>query len=269
MRFRSGLVIVMMLIMAGCIGVSSTVETPPVPQVTETPGESPPTAPATHQPTTVPATLPPTNEPPIVPPTRLPVTLSPVTRVPATAESPLPPIVLPTATSSPPPTGEVGKLPPIARTLEPDPTAEPGWTLYENATYGFTFSYPADHWLVIERPNDPHGLALAYHEMGIALRMRFARANEEANLQLYGGAAGDFVAQGTVRFMGQDVERTALVFQDVTSRVFYNGTKPIARGDMLYSFALVGLEDQTAAASLPEAVQAEADRIIETFVEVD
>lgn len=265
MKFGSGLVIVMMLILAGCIGVSSTVETPPVPQVTETPRELPPTAPATRQPTAVPATLLPTNEPPFDPPTRLPVTLSPITRLPATAESPLPPIVLPTMTSSPPPTGEVGKLPPIARTLEPVPTAEPGWTMYENATYGFTFSYPSEHWLIIERPDDPHGLALAYHESGIALRMRFSGVNENANLQLYGGGSGELTPRGTIMFMGEEVSRSALVNRNITTRIFYNDTEPISRGDMLFSFALVSLDDQTAAASLPEDVQAEADRIIGSF----
>lgn len=272
MILKHGLAAVLALLLTGCIGISTTVEPPPIAATSASPSPAaPPTnPPATDPPPTRPATsVPPTRLPGTNAPTRNPATLSPVTRETATNEAPRPPRATPTSPSPPSPTVDLGKLPPRGGTPGAEPTAEPGWKLYENTTYGFAFSYPADHWLVIERPNDPHGLALAYHEMGIALRMRFARANEEANLQLYGGAVGDFVAQGTVRFMGEDVERSALVFQGVASRIFYNGTKPIARGDMLYSFALVGLEDQTAAEPLPEGVQMEADRIIESFVRND
>ena len=264
MKFRQGMVIVLVFFLTGCIGTSTSVDPPTISPLTPSLPASSTNTPLTQPATSAPLTIQPVT---VAQPTRNPATRSPATR-PATATAPpskpAQPRPIPAS-----PTADLGKFPPLTGSPEAATPEQPGWTLHENATYGFTFSYPAERWIILERPNDPHGLAVVHRESGIALRMRFARAGENANLQLYGGAAGEFVPEGTVRFMGQEVERSALVYQGDTTRVFYNNTEPIARGDMLYSFALVGLEDQTAAASLPEAVQAEADRIIETFVEMD
>lgn len=227
---------------------------PPATAATQTPAEPTTTAPATLPPATVTATAPPLGKP---------ATLAPVTRKPSITETPLPSkphLTLPAPAS---PTAESGQLPPL--TGSPDPEEPSDWTEYEDATYGFTFRYPADRWTAIYQADDPNGLTLVYHHMGIALRMRFKRDGETADLQLYGGAAGDLIAQGTATFVGEAVERTALVFQDVTTRVFYNETKPIPRGDMLFSFALVSNQDTPATILLPEEVQAEADRILESF----
>jgi hypothetical protein len=84
-------------------------------------------------------------------------------------------------------------------------------------------------------------------------------------MQLYGGAAGDFVPQGTVIFLGEEVGRSALVYEDITRRVYYNETNPIQRGDLLFSLALVSNRDYSQGAVVPEDVQAEADRILESF----
>lgn len=243
----------------------------------ERPAATPPTAAAPQTPTDPATTQPPTTRPPaetatapakIQPATLAPITAEPSTREPATpdpsrTETPLPlkpQLTLPAPAS---PTAESGQLPPLPGAPEPEEPSE--WTEYVDADYGFTFRYPAERWTVLYQVDDPNGLALVYHEMAIALRMRFKRDGEAADLQLYGGADGDLTAQGTIRFLGKEVERTALVFQDVTTRVFYNQTSPIPRGDMLFSFALVSNRDTPATILLPEDVQAEADQILESF----
>jgi hypothetical protein len=148
-------------------------------------------------------------------------------------------------------------------TLPADTTA---WAEYYNPTYGFSLRYPDGRWTVIEPTADnPHRLALAYHELGIALRVGVARVGEEADLQLYGGRAGEFVPLDEVMFLGQPISMSALVYQGVTWSVHYNDTRPIPRGGRLFSLALISNRAIEQGATIPEAVQAEANRIIETF----
>lgn len=153
---------------------------------------------------------------------------------------------------------------PVA-TLPADPTAWAGYPTYHNETYGFSFRYPDGRWTVIERDDDPHRLSLAYHELGIALRIGVARVGEDADLQLYGGRAGEFVPQEAIEFLGQPISQEALVHQGVMWAVYYNNTSPIPRGDLLLSVALISNRDFERGAVVPEEVQAEANRILETF----
>jgi len=148
------------------------------------------------------------------------------------------------------------------------PTSDPStWTTYHDPDYGFSFRYPAERWTPVRPADDDHLLSLTYHELGIALRIKVKRLGEDVDMQLYGGAAGDFVPQGTILFLGEEVERTALVYDDITRRIFYNATNVIPRGDLLFSLALVSNRDfeRDPIAIVPEDVQTEADRILETF----
>lgn len=149
----------------------------------------------------------------------------------------------------------------------PPPADEATWAEYRNADYGFSFRYPSESWTLIQNPEgDDHSLSLAYKEMAIALRVKFKRLGEGADLQLYGGAAGDFLPQETVSFLGAEVERTARVYEDVVQAIHYNNTAAIQRGDLLFSIALVSNRDPERGAIIPANVQAEADAILTTFV---
>jgi hypothetical protein len=66
-------------------------------------------------------------------------------------------------------------------------------------------------------------------------------------------------------FLGQPISMSALVYQGVTWSVHYNDTRPIPRGGRLFSLALISNRAIEQGATIPEAVQAEANRIIETF----
>lgn len=157
-------------------------------------------------------------------------------------------------------------IPPVD-TEEPLPPSDVStWNLYHNAEYGFSFHYPDDRWTLL---SEDRQLLLLYRDTGIALRVKFARQDEEgADLRLYDGAAEDLVAQGTVRFVGEEVERSALIYEDLVYWVFYNAAAPIPRGDLLFSLALVSDRNYEAGESavVPEDVQAEAEGILEMFV---
>ncbi|MEZ4516820.1 MAG: hypothetical protein R3C44_08270 [Chloroflexota bacterium] len=154
-----------------------------------------------------------------------------------------------------------------ASPITPQVTPGANWATYHNTYYGFSFRYPSESWTLIEHPQgDNHSLSLAYKEMAIALRIKFKQLGEGTDLQLYGGAAGDFVPQGTVPFLGEAVERTARIYNDVVQAVHYNYTAAIPRDDLLFSLALVSNRDPDQGAIIPDNVQAEADAILTTFM---
>lgn len=156
--------------------------------------------------------------------------------------------------------------PTVLATITAPPTEESTkeiWQEYVNEEYGFSFSYPTSLTLV-ELPNRPNQVSLVFPGTSIALRIRFRHSGETVNLQQYGGAAGDFISRGTVNFLGDDVEKVALVYQDVDKEIHYNETSEIIRGDILFTLAVESNRsfDQ---AVIPETIQAAADEVLETF----
>ncbi len=175
-----------------------------------------------------------------------------------------PPSFTPLLTATPLPTSDVQQPVEIPVPLD-DPST---WNLYLNREYGFSFHFPSDRWTLVT-DDDGRQLFLLYGETGIALRVKFARQSDEApDLQLFNGEVSDLVPVGTIRFIGADVARSTLVYGDLIEWVFYNAATPIPRGDLLFSLALLSSNDYNAGvpAVVPADVQAEADRILETFV---
>ncbi len=175
-----------------------------------------------------------------------------------------PPSFTPLLTATPLPTSDVQQPVEIPVPLD-DPST---WNVYLNREYGFSFHFPSDRWTLVT-DDDGRQLFLLYGETGIALRVKFARQSDEApDLQLFNGAVSDLVPEGTIRFIGADVERSTLAYGDLIEWVFYNAAAPIPRGDLLFSLALLSSNDYNAGvpAVVPADVQAEADRILETFV---
>lgn len=180
------------------------------------------------------------------------------------AQTEPPPSFTPLLTATPLPTSDAQELIEVPVPLD-DPST---WNVYLNREYGFSFHYPSERWMLVTA-EDGRQLLLTYGETGIALRVKFARQSDEApDLQLFNGAVADLVPEGTIRFIGADVERSTLVYGDLVEWVFYNAAAPIPRGDLLFSLALLSSNDYNAGVSavVPADVQAEVDRILETFV---
>ena len=180
------------------------------------------------------------------------------------AQTEPPPSFTPLLTATPLPTSDVQQPVEIPVPLD-DPST---WNLYLNREYGFSFHFPSDRWTLVT-DDDGRQLFLLYGETGIALRVKFARQSDEApDLQLFNGAVSDLVPVGAIHFIGADVERSMLVNGDLVEWVFYNAAAPIPRGDLLFSLALLSSNDYNAGVSavVPADVQAEADRILETFM---
>lgn len=134
------------------------------------------------------------------------------------------------------------------------------WQEYANTDYGFRFRYPAS-WTLVERPNM---LALVYRGESITLGIGFKRSGEEVGLEQYGGAAGDFVSRGTINFLGEEIEKEALVFEEVDKEIHYNGTSEISRDGLIFTLAIQSNLDYDAAV-IPEEIQVAADEVLATF----
>jgi hypothetical protein len=156
--------------------------------------------------------------------------------------------VMPTATPVP------------TRTAEPTPT--PGIEVYNNEEYGFSFEYPST-WTLSESPN-----RIVLQQGTLRLGIGYRRTGEGVSLSDRTGAGGgDFIYGGKIRFLGQVVPKDVLVYERKDKAVFYNGTAPLVTAYGLeFGIVLEDLESDYMTLDLPVEAQAEADRILESFV---
>ncbi len=104
----------------------------------------------------------------------------------------------------------------------------------------------------------------AYTVQVVALRpdIEWRVGSIAANIEC--GAAGEFVERGAINFLGEPLTRWALVHDGLDRAIHYNEAREIVRGDLVFTIALVSDRAYERGAVVPEGVQAEADRILET-----
>jgi hypothetical protein len=74
--------------------------------------------------------------------------------------------------------------------------------------------------------------------------------------------AGDWESRGTITFLGQEIEKTSLVYEGRVKLLTYNAQV----GDLSFSIRLEDLVTaEYAAIDIPETAQSEADRIVASF----
>lgn len=134
------------------------------------------------------------------------------------------------------------------------------WQEYANLDYGFRFRYSSS-WTLVERPNM---ISLVYRGTGITLGIRFKRSGDTVELLQYGGAAGDFTSRGTVSFLGEEIEKMALVFQGVDKEIHYNETREINQGELVFTLAIKSNRNYDLAV-IPEEIQMAADKVLTNF----
>jgi hypothetical protein len=148
----------------------------------------------------------------------------------------------------------------------PSPADVSTWATYHNPDYGFSFRYPEERWEVVKWANDPNLVSLTYHELAIVLRIHFKRAGEDIIISYdAAGAPGERIPKGAIVFIGEEIERTAVVYNGLEHEVHYDDARDILRGDLAFAIFLRSNRRRMEDKVLPEAVQAEADRILESF----
>lgn len=153
--------------------------------------------------------------------------------------------------------------PELSRTPTPTMESQPvEWLVYQNEGYGFSVRHPANWTLVelLERRQIAFTPGSA-----IALRIFIKFAVEDVNLVRTGVSAGDFESEGTVTFLGEPVEKDALVFQGKAKAIFYDKADEIRRGDVVFVITLESNRSPYEAIDIPADIQAMADEIVESF----
>lgn len=159
------------------------------------------------------------------------------------------------------PTSVSTKIPsaPSSPTLDPDLLS---WSKYENDVYAFSFCYP-EQWAVAELP---HRLVVAHRGSTIALNIRFKRLDEEVTIVRSGIPAGDLVVRGRVSFIGRELDKNVLVFQGKNKMVlYYDDVAEIRLNDLVFALTVESGRSNYEAIHIPEDIQSQADRIVESF----
>jgi hypothetical protein len=145
------------------------------------------------------------------------------------------------------------------------------WREYTHPSYGFSLLVPPG-WVVEEIVEPPqhtlrgHAIILwSAEEPTARLQVAFRRQDEEQFIGRTGMGSGEIVEAGAACFVGQELERRALVYEGKEMTVLYGPGRGIERGDMLFTLYLDyrgGWEDKTA---LSKEIQAEADQLLATL----
>ncbi|MGD9030169.1 MAG: L,D-transpeptidase family protein, partial [Anaerolineae bacterium] len=144
---------------------------------------------------------------------------------------------------------------PVTSTEEEDPYL--GWIRYVRADYGFSLRYPPA-WTLVEGRN-----FIDLRQQRLHLLIGYRDVEESINIS---GQAepppGDVVPAGIVPFLGQQVPKAVLMYHGKAKAVIYNDADRIWIGDRVFLLNLKDFAPDYEAVDIPEAVQAEADRII-------
>jgi hypothetical protein len=131
-----------------------------------------------------------------------------------------------------------------------------GWARYENAAYGFAFRYPPT-WTLEE---EAHLVLL--RQGPLLLAVSFQRAGEEVQPPWTGMPAGEVERRGTMAFMGQEMAKSALVYEGRVKVLTYSAKS----GEVAFVLRLEDVESADyGAIALSEALEQEADRIVGSF----
>jgi len=144
-----------------------------------------------------------------------------------------------------------------------------GWTRYVNAEYCFSFTYPSD-WIITVSKN--FVVVNPQAEPTIALVIGIRKDKEKVTIQRTGVGAGEIITVGTVLFLGQEISKDILRYENKDKRVLdksvlYNYATEFLVGDLVFTISLddFGTTDYDTF-SLPEEIEALADEIVESFV---
>jgi len=100
----------------------------------------------------------------------------------------------------------------------------------------------------------------------IALVIGIRKNTEMVPIQRTGVGAGDIVTVGTVIFLGQEITRDILRYENKDKSVLYNYATEIFVGDLVFTISLDDFRTDYDAASLSKEIESQADKIIESFV---
>ena len=142
-----------------------------------------------------------------------------------------------------------------------------GWLTYTNTEYGFSFKYPPDWYLHPVVPTGDEGELPLMNFINLSkgdlwLQIGYKYATEEGVLGT-GVSAGDLIPRDPTYFLGQQIEKEWLVYNEGLKNIYYRMTTV---DDLSFAgrLALTSEVDYETALIAPES-EFEVDLIISTF----
>jgi len=142
-----------------------------------------------------------------------------------------------------------------------------GWLTYVNSAYGFRLRYPPQ-WVAAEvtDPNDTmfqHRVTLTDPaDPAVALHIAFRAADEAVRITPSGMGSGELVARGSLVFLGEEIQRQALVDQGKDMAVIYAASGEIARDDLVFWMGLSYAGSPLTDPGLSAEVEMMADAVV-------
>jgi hypothetical protein len=153
-------------------------------------------------------------------------------------------------------------------TPEPILPSYEGWQQYANTDYGFGFYYPSS-WTLEEVPEKDMGEGLTMMGASIHLQKDGAllfigyKRSDEDRIFWTGMPAGEFEPRAPIVFLGQPIEKNALVLEGKVKNISYTFTTV---ADLTFA---VRLDDRSGLVymniDIPLELQQEADQILSSF----
>lgn len=142
-----------------------------------------------------------------------------------------------------------------------------GWLTYTNTEYGFSFKYPPDWYLHEEVPASDQGelplmnfIILSKGILGLQIGYKYA---SEEGVMGTGVSAGDLVQRDPTYFMGQQIHKTWLVYNEGIKSILYDLT---TAADLSFACRLeLSPHVDYETAVIAPASEFEVDLILSTF----
>lgn len=153
--------------------------------------------------------------------------------------------------------------------LPPHPHPETGetWVRYANEAYGFAFAFPPA-WELVEGQNYVCLNYLPQPETTFVIGFKWFDDRQTA-ITRSGVAAGELTTDGTIQFLGREVERNVLRHDGKDKAILYDNAAPIRVNDLLFTLSLDDFSTPDETAELTPEIGQMADAIVASFALID
>lgn len=138
-----------------------------------------------------------------------------------------------------------------------------GWPQYNHTVYGFSFAAPPA-WKVSELA-DNFIQVTSSAAPGIRLTIGIRWVDENVRIQRTGVPEGDIVLVRGIQFLGQEISKGILVYQDKEKAVLYANCVEITVGNRVFTLGLGSFGGDYAAVNLTNDQIGTADAIVESI----
>lgn len=139
---------------------------------------------------------------------------------------------------------------------------------------GFSFQYPEQLTIsettvrsespIVPNPGEYQQLHTELGDGMYLLSIVYKNSTNPVDMEIYGGAAGEFVSRGTVNFLREPLEKFELVWEDGNNGYYYAKGNTITRGNLTFAISLITIDNKWES-SVPAEIVQEVDMILQSF----